>query len=119
MTNCERMRFWDFSRAMAAAAGYPVDPKDIKIIPVWLAWIMAIVSEVFTWIVSFGEKRPALSRFTVTMVRIHRTFNCDKAKQRLGYQPKFSIAEGLEITGKWLKETEAEEITKAGNGKQD
>ena len=31
-------------------------------------------------------------------------FNIDKAQRELGYQPRFSLKEGMRITEQWLRE---------------
>lgn len=104
LANDEPVKFWDFSRRVAAAAGYPVKPESIRVVPSWLAIFIGLVTEVVTWITSFGTKDPPVSRFTVRLVVINRTFSCDKAKRILGYKPKISVAEGLERTRKYREE---------------
>ncbi|KAL9606778.1 MAG: hypothetical protein Q9179_000068 [Wetmoreana sp. 5 TL-2023] len=45
LTNDEAVPFWDFARALGAAAGYPIDPKEIRVIPRLVGLIMATVAE--------------------------------------------------------------------------
>ncbi|KID98753.1 C-3 sterol dehydrogenase/C-4 decarboxylase family protein, partial [Metarhizium majus ARSEF 297] len=102
VTNDERRNFWDFQRSIAASVGCPVKPQEIKIIPVWVAWLFAAIGEWFAWL--FRKGHPIVTREAVRLVTINRTFNGEKAKRVLGYKPKVSIDHGLEIAGKWFRE---------------
>lgn len=102
ITNDERKNFWDFQRSVAASVGCPVKPQEIKIIPVWVAWLFAAIGEWFAWL--FRKGHPIVTREAVRLVTINRTFNGEKAKRVLGYKPKVSIDDGLEIAGKWFRE---------------
>lgn len=106
ITNDEHMLFWDYQRAIAASIGIPVKKEDIKIVPIWVAYLAALVSEWYTWVVTWGQEVPLVTREAVRMTVIHRTFNIEKAKRVLGYQPKVTIADGLERAGKWFVEEE-------------
>lgn len=104
ITNDEPMLFWEFHRGVAASVGLPVKHEDMKIIPRWLAMLVATLSEFTTWILSFGKKQAAITREAVHLSTIHRTLKCEKAKRVLGYKPRISIHEGLEKAGKWFVE---------------
>lgn len=106
-------RFWDYQRAAAASVGYPVEDKDIKVIPLGLALLMGFVAEWWVWITSFGKKESVLSRQTVRYACIHRTLNCGKAKRVLGYRPKVTMSEAIAKTGAWfIEEAKKAEETK-------
>ncbi|MCT0017729.1 NAD-dependent epimerase/dehydratase family protein [Lactococcus lactis subsp. lactis] len=47
---------------------------------------------------------PQLTKYIVCTLGTSQTLNIDKAKQKLGYTPKFSIEEGISIYAKWYKE---------------
>lgn len=104
ITNDERMPFWDFQRAIAAAVGLPVKKEDIRVIPVWLALIMAAVTEWTTWAVSGGKRQPIVTRDAVRTTVMSRTLSGEKARRVLGYKPRVSLEEGVARTGKWFEE---------------
>lgn len=112
ITNDEPVPFWDFQRAVAAAVGKPVRKEDIKVIPYWVAMLVAAVNEWSTWIFSFGTRHATITREAVHLSTITRTLKCDKAKRVLGYKPKVGVYEGLEKASKWFVE-EAERTEQA------
>ncbi|PHH75448.1 hypothetical protein CDD82_4447 [Ophiocordyceps australis] len=107
ITNDERILFWDFQRAVSASVGLPITKDKIKIVSPWLLLLIAFISEWTTWLRSFGTKQPMFTREAVWLTTITRTLNGDKAKRVLGYKPRYSIKEGLDIAGKWFREEEA------------
>lgn len=109
ITNEETVQFWAFQRALAASVDLPVKDEDIKVIPFWLAFVIAAVSEWATWVLTRGTKQPLVTRDAVRNTVMSRTLNGAKARRVLGYKPKVSIEEGLERTGKWFKEQIKEE----------
>lgn len=104
VTNHERILFWDFQRGVSASIGLPVKPEDIKVVPAWVALLGAAVIEWITWIRTLGKGRPAITREAVRLTTITRTLNGDRFQRVTGYQPRVSIHEGLEISGKWFVE---------------
>lgn len=114
VTNDERILFWEFQRRISAAIGFPIKDRDIKIIPKWLALLMAVIGEYIIWIRSLGNRQPSVTRESVRLTTIIRTLNGDKAKRVLGYTPKVSILEGIERSGKWF----VEEAKQAEAGKK-
>lgn len=104
ITNDEPVLFWDFNRAIAASIGIPVKKEDIKVVPYWVAMLVATVSEWSTWIFSFGRRQAPITREAVHLSTITRTLRCDKAKRILGYRPRVGVYEGLEECSKWFVE---------------
>lgn len=104
ITNDEPVLFWEFNRAIAASVGLPVKNEDIKVVPYWVAMLVATVSEWSTWIFSFGRKQASITREAVHLSTITRTLKCDKAKRILGYKPKVGVYEGLKECSKWFVE---------------
>lgn len=104
ITNEEPVLFWDFQRAVAASVGIPVKNEDIKVVPYWVAMLVATVSEWSTWILSFGKRQAPITREAVHLSTITRTLRCDKAKRILGYKPRVGVYEGLEESSKWFVE---------------
>jgi sterol-4alpha-carboxylate 3-dehydrogenase (decarboxylating) len=105
--------FWKFQRNIAGAAGYPVNEEDILSIPLWLAFLMAAMSEFITWTLSLGKKTSIISRHTIRASTVPRTFKDDKARMVLGYKPKISIEEGVQRTGRWFREQEMKQTVGA------
>jgi sterol-4alpha-carboxylate 3-dehydrogenase (decarboxylating) len=95
ITNDQPIQFWTFVRMMGAAAGYGVDPKDVRVIPRWLGMTMAFAAEWSTWILSLGRRKTAFTRVGVRYSTINRFHRIDKAKKRLKYLPVISVEEGI------------------------
>ena len=110
VTNDEPWLFWEFSRAVAKEAGYPVREEDVRVIPRWVGMLLAFFAEWFVWIFSAGRKESSLTRYGVRYSCISRTLNIEKAKKRLGYRPIFGMQEGLERTVKWFQENGKKDI---------
>lgn len=102
VTNNERMRFWDFNRRVAAAAGHPVAPKDIVVIPVVLGLLLGWLSEWIVWVLSRGARQPNMTREGIRFSTMTRTLNGEKAVRVLGYHPRVSMQEGIERSVKWF-----------------
>lgn len=98
--------FWEFQRRLAASAGYPVKPEEVVVIPIWLAYCMAAISEWITWAFTLGKTTPIISRYVVRASTIPRTFNGEKARRVLGYRPKVDVEEAVARTGRWYREEE-------------
>jgi sterol-4alpha-carboxylate 3-dehydrogenase (decarboxylating) len=99
VTNDEPMQFWAYTRAIGAAAGYPMAEKEVWIIPVWFGTAMAIFAEWIVWVVSFGHRKPGITRLATKYSAMTRTYRIDKIKQRLGYKPRVSMQEGIRRAG--------------------
>ncbi|KAI1874552.1 hypothetical protein JX265_004760 [Neoarthrinium moseri] len=107
VTNNEPVCFWEFQRAIGASVGLPVKKEEIKAIPIWLALLMATISEWTTWVWTWGKQQPIVTREAVKLTTITRTLKGEKARRILGYEPKVSMSEGLERAGKWFVEEAA------------
>ncbi|KAF2872578.1 hypothetical protein BDV95DRAFT_628198 [Massariosphaeria phaeospora] len=91
ITNDDPWPFWNFSRALVGAAGYPVKKEKIRVIPVRVMWVIVVVIEYLYWVLTF------------------EIFDITKAKMRLGYSPLVSMKEGIQRTGLWYKKICKEE----------
>ncbi|KAJ4286526.1 hypothetical protein N0V90_013226 [Kalmusia sp. IMI 367209] len=105
ITNDEPWLFWTFTRALAAAAGYPVIEDKIIRAPWALMMGIAWLLEWGYWIFSFGIEEPRLNRARVKYTTMQRTLNISKAKARLGYRPQVGMQEGIERSAKWFLES--------------
>ncbi len=49
------------------------------------------------------KKEPIFTRYTLLTLGFSQTLNIDKAREELGYEPLFSLKEGIEIYGNWYR----------------
>lgn len=105
ITNGEPMPFWDFVRSVLARLGLP--PIKGKI-PHQIVYAIAAVKEGFDTLRG-GTISPedGLTRFAIRYMCTHHYFSIDKARRDFGYEPKVSVAEGIELTCKHLEATGA------------
>jgi sterol-4alpha-carboxylate 3-dehydrogenase (decarboxylating) len=101
ITNGDPRPFWDVSRMFAAAAGRPVKPEQIRVLPVWLALAMASLVEWAYWVFTLGRKQPAMTRAGLGYTVIQRTFSIEKARKRLLYEPRVGLEEGMRRGVEW------------------
>jgi sterol-4alpha-carboxylate 3-dehydrogenase (decarboxylating) len=110
VTNGEPMPFWSFAQLAWKTAGWKGSSKDIWVMPRALGMFLATILEWIYWIIYFGKKEPLFKVQAVRYSTMNRTFNIDKARKRLGYQPLVSIAEGVSRGVKdWEKRNLVEE----------
>ncbi|KAL8857510.1 MAG: hypothetical protein Q9178_006005 [Gyalolechia marmorata] len=103
ITNGDPMPFWDFVRAIGEAAGYPVKKEDVWMIPQSLGLAMALVAEWFIWLLSFGKQTSTMNRAGIRYSCLTRTYSIEKARTRLGYNPRVDMKEGIRRgVGWWL-----------------
>jgi nucleoside-diphosphate-sugar epimerase len=96
-TICDADIPWrDFYGRYAAMAG-----KRARSIPVWLTWCGALGAEIAAKIT---RHPPAISRAQMGFMTGRCVYSTDKAKCLLGWSPRFSLEEGLQITEQWLRE---------------
>ncbi|ERF73858.1 hypothetical protein EPUS_05870 [Endocarpon pusillum Z07020] len=100
------MKFWDFTRAVWAAAGDTTRPEDVKVIPMWLIQSLASIGEWSYWVCTFGRKSPKLRRQNLEFISAGHRFSIQKARTRLGYEPVCDTLEGIRRTVAWFKENE-------------
>ncbi|GLW39878.1 hypothetical protein Pcaca04_38140 [Pectobacterium carotovorum subsp. carotovorum] len=72
----------------------------VKAVPYPLLHMVAGGMELFSW---FSRKEPLLTRYSAGAVNFDMTLSAEKAQQELGYQPRFSLQQGIELTGSWFK----------------
>ncbi|MCJ1432717.1 hypothetical protein MMC27_002074 [Xylographa pallens] len=101
VTNGEPMPFWDFARAIGAAAGHPVKKEDVWIIPKRLGYVIGAVAEWVVWATTFGAKNSTFNRTTIRFACMTRTFRIDKARERLNYRVTVNMQEGIKRGVEW------------------
>lgn len=76
----------------------PFNPKNVsEPIARSIAGIMECLSTL-----PFGNKTPAMTKFTVGYMAKSMTMSIDKAKQKLHYSPQVNNQQGFEIYKKWI-----------------
>ena len=105
ITNGEPIPFWEFVRKVAARLGWP--PIRWRI-PRAIPYGLAAAKETLDSMRGIrGAPEDGMSRFAIRYLCTHHYFSIDKARRELGYEPRVSIDEGIEITCKHLEETGA------------
>ena len=99
ITNDEPWPFWDFARAIGAAAGYPTDKSKVRVMPKTLATAIGLMAEWAVWSFSLGKRQATFNRRSLRYSTQTRVFNISKAKTRLGYTPVVSVEEGIRRSG--------------------
>jgi len=105
VTNGEPMHVWDFNRLVWRELGDDGKQKVIKI-PRTLGMGLAFTAEAWSAI-TFSSTQ--FTRFGIKFLTSTQTYNIDKAKKLLGYEPKVSLEEGVKRTVQWWKEKGAQE----------
>ncbi|KAL8806874.1 MAG: hypothetical protein Q9223_004717 [Gallowayella weberi] len=101
ITNGDPMPFWDFVRAIGDAAGFPVKKEEVWVIPKGLGLAITLIAEWIVWLLSFGRKRSTMNRAGIRYSCLTRTYSIDKARTRLGYNPKVDMKEGIRRGVDW------------------
>ena len=109
ITNDEPVGFWEFARALGAAAGYPTQADKVTVIPAWLGLVIVTLMEWAIWVSSLGKRdsSPIAAGFRYSM--INRTYNVEKAKKRLNYKPSVDMAEAIKRAGGSFSKDKKEE----------
>jgi nucleoside-diphosphate-sugar epimerase len=94
----EPVPMWDMVNRLLLAAGAPPVTRTV---PVWLALALAWVFET-AHRVTGNPREPRLTRFVVRELSTAHWFDITAARRDLGYSPRVSIAEGLELLRKTL-----------------
>ena len=103
ITNDEPWHFWTFTRAVYAAAGDKTKPEQIWVIPAAVGLIIAGIIEWLVFIFSLGSKTANFTRAKIRYSTITRTFNIEKAKSRLGYEPIVKVSDGIMEGVEWFQ----------------
>ena len=52
---------------------------------------------------ALSGKEPLLTRYSVAAVHFDMTLSQTRAIEELGYRPRYSMEEGIRLTGEWLR----------------
>ena len=91
VTNGQPVRFWSFVDEVLAAAGLPTDRRRVPYIPVMA---VARANELVNQLLK-TKKEPALLPISVGVISFSMTLDISKARQKLGYSPRFSTRDGI------------------------
>lgn len=73
----------------------------IKSLPYPLLYVVAAMME---GVARFTAKEPKLTRYSIAASYYQMSLNTQKARQELGYVPRYSLQQGIELTANWLKQ---------------
>jgi nucleoside-diphosphate-sugar epimerase len=74
---------------------------NIRSVPQWLGEAIALGMEITS---KFSGRPPKITREAVKYLTHQAYFSIEKARRELGYQPRFSLKEGMKQTEQWLRE---------------
>jgi nucleoside-diphosphate-sugar epimerase len=87
----------EFFGCYAQMAGKP----QMRSVPEQLGKIVALGMEITS---KFTGKPPKITRQAVGFLTRKARFSIEKARRELGYKPRLSLKEGMQITEQWLRE---------------
>ncbi len=92
ITNGEHARLWEVIRQVLQRLNIST-PK--RVLPVRLAWSAALLMEAAA---ALTGREPLLTRYSVLILARTQTYDITAAQRDLGYQPRHSLAQGIEKT---------------------
>ncbi|XP_061374909.1 3beta-hydroxysteroid-dehydrogenase/decarboxylase isoform X2 [Gastrolobium bilobum] len=96
ITNMEPIKFWEFMSLVLEGLGY--ERPRIKIPAFVIMPIAHLVEWIYRLLGPYGMKVPQLTPSRIRLLSCSRSFDCSKAKDRLGYAPIITLQEGLQRT---------------------
>ncbi|KAM7265007.1 hypothetical protein ACFE04_002690 [Oxalis oulophora] len=96
ITNMEPIKFWEFFSQIVEGFGY--ERPRIKIPAVVVMPIAHVVELAYKFLGPYGMPIPQFIPSRIRLLSCSRSFDCSKAKERLGYTPIVSLQEGLKRT---------------------
>ncbi|KAL2058429.1 hypothetical protein ABVK25_001157 [Lepraria finkii] len=101
ITNGQPVYFWDFVRMVWAEAGDKTEPGQVWVIGKDTGLMLASMGEWAFWLA--GGWTPNLTRQKVKYSCMTRFYCIDKARRRLGYEPRGGVEEGVKRTVGWFR----------------
>lgn len=92
ITNDEHVPLWDAIRGVLARLGVPARLRPVPL-PVVLAAAALMEARA-----AITGKEPTLTRYSAQILARTQTYDITAAKRDLGYRPRVSVAEGIELT---------------------
>jgi len=105
ISNGEPISIADWFGTVLQIFDRPMKPRNVPV-PVarTVAWFSEIASRL-----PFGPDKPMMTRFSVSYMAHSMTLSIDKARTRLGYQPRVGNQEGFERYAAWVESTVGKE----------
>jgi len=100
IVNDEPVRLWDFIRRILRELDLP-GPRGTLPYPV--AYSLAMAYEAI-WKTFRLKGEPNLTRYTAAELARNHTYSIARARQDLGFKPRFSLEQGFSRTLAWIKE---------------
>jgi len=75
--------------------------QKIRSVPVGVGKAIGLGMEIAA---KLTGKAPRITREAIGYLTKRACFNIEKARRELGYQPRFSLEEGMRLTEQWLRE---------------
>ncbi|WP_419879225.1 NAD-dependent epimerase/dehydratase family protein [Brevibacillus centrosporus] len=99
ITNGEPVTMIDVLREVFQRLGMPLRAKQISYREAYaVAWMLELASKTVQ-----GYREPVLTRYSVGVLAKSQTLDISRAKDELGYQPRVSMQEGIELFTKWWR----------------
>ena len=103
ITDGPASNFFSFFDGFVEAIGYRIWPGNLWL-PRWFAYSLGCISESIAFLLRpFKKYSPKMSRFAVTYTCTDYTFNSDRAREDLGFIPKYGRQEAFERTVAFFK----------------
>jgi len=101
ISNGEPVNAWDFINRILKSAGIPQVTKRIPQLP---AMLIAFINEI-PYLILPLKGQPRLNRFLVEELSTSHWFDISGAKKELGYEPRVTTEEGLNLLKVWMKKS--------------
>ena len=106
ITNGEPLEFLTLMQKLFAALGRPLYTKNV---PFWLVYSLAYMLELVHSLPMI-KREPLFTRYTAGVVSLGQTLDIEAAKRDLGYKPRISINDGLQIYVDWLQNHDKDKL---------
>ncbi|KAL8940798.1 MAG: hypothetical protein Q9216_002624 [Gyalolechia sp. 2 TL-2023] len=103
ITDGIRQRFWDYPHLVWEDAGWqrPAEFKPRRL-PPGLLFVIATVIELFYWVFTLGQQVPTtFTRQEIAFASFEHTYQIEKARQSLNYQPHADFKQGVHRAVRW------------------
>ncbi|KAF2171052.1 hypothetical protein M409DRAFT_19025 [Zasmidium cellare ATCC 36951] len=100
ITNTRALPFWTMAQIVWTAAGWK-KTREPFVVPEALAMCMALVSEWFVYLTSFGRRAAVFNQRVVYFMCREWTYDESKAERTLGFVPKNDVEEQLKRSVEW------------------
>ena len=96
ITNDSPIRFWDFLSRVLTGLNYSAPTKSL---PYKFVYFIAWITQLICFIISPIKKvTPTLTPLKVALAGTHHYYSCSKARFEIGYIPKYTMEEAIEIS---------------------